>query len=815
MKRTWFSFFLIVCLLAACQPRTAQPKTQLPTADAPTAQATALPATPTVAAPTALPTPGKTLTVQNTQDAGEGSLRALVENAQPGEIITFDPAVFPPESPATIFLQSTLMLNTDRITIDASQAGVILDGSEISGNEYSIGLAINASYSTIRGLQIQNFSGPGLMIDPLAQGNLIGGDRSVGAGPFGQGNSILFTGVGIDLMGSNNTIQGNLIGTDASGTEKWGNAHSGIIVKDTASHNVIGPENIIAHNGPESINGGVEFGGGDTRDNRVTRNQIFDNSSLNITYNLQEGKPLIPLAPPVIIEADIAGGRAAGVACPGCVVEIFSTNAEKIQVYEGETLADTAGQFLFEKAGGFTGTIIEATAYLAGQNTSEFSLPYTETAGRLVLQNGNESPKQVVPNPVYEDLGQNRLGAMHYVNCDNPDLAGDYAHNATLVGEKFLRVNTEWYDWPEVEMSGEFSDYEISPCTDLAIDLIHENGVEMLYTLTYWDPEIQLTPGYSRFKDDAEIERFLEYTRFIVSRYKGKITRYSLLNEPNLTDGQRAVKAADYIRLAQQVIPVIREIEPQAKIVIGEVTPLIEPGSLEYLLTIARSDLMPQVDGLAWHGFSGNTPQYEAQFFAQYPGMVEKIVTTARENGFEGDFYSTELQYRTADTNRQLSETQKKYVYSHPVAVKYYARGITYHRGQGFWVTAGHEDSERVVGLTQMLTRLSGLLSNAEAIQTPVSFTPANKAYTSASFALPDDQFLVAVWNNAAAAEQDPGQPVDLALPGFQAEAVLAVDPVYGYQQALEYETTADGVVIRNFVLKDYPIYIHITGVKK
>lgn len=133
--------------------------------------------------------------------------------------------------------------------------------------------------------------------------------------------------------------------------------------------------------------------------------------------------------------------------------------------------------------------------------------------------------------------------------------------------------------------------------------LLIESGVEMLYTLTYWDLQISITDGYSRFRDDAEIERFLEFTRFIVSRYQGKIKRYSLLNEPNLTDGQRGVRVEDYIRLAKRVVPAIREIEPDAKIIVGEMTPLIEPNALDYLLTIACSDLMPQVDGLAWHGF--------------------------------------------------------------------------------------------------------------------------------------------------------------------------------------------------------------------
>jgi len=142
---------------------------------------------------------------------------------------------------------------------------------------------------------------------------------------------------------------------------------------------------------------------------------------------------------------------------------------------------------------------------------------------------------------------------MYVITCDNVDNAGQYAHTATEIGEKFLRVNLEWYDWPEVESRGKFSDFEISDCQEKAMKLLIESGVEMLYTLTYWDPQITITDGYSRFRDDAEIERFLEFTRFIVSRYQGKIKRYSLLNESNLTGGQRGVRVEDYIRLARRL----------------------------------------------------------------------------------------------------------------------------------------------------------------------------------------------------------------------------------------------------------------------
>jgi len=73
--------------------------------------------------------------VTTTADSGEGSLREALQNQRPGTVIRFDTAVFPVDAPATIFLETPLPnLTTGRVTIDGSDAGVIIDGS-LLGNE--------------------------------------------------------------------------------------------------------------------------------------------------------------------------------------------------------------------------------------------------------------------------------------------------------------------------------------------------------------------------------------------------------------------------------------------------------------------------------------------------------------------------------------------------------------------------------------------------------------------------------------------------------------------------------------------------------
>ncbi|NLF76959.1 MAG: hypothetical protein GX573_14770, partial [Chloroflexi bacterium] len=178
--------------------------------------------------------------VTSSADSGPGTLRQTLMEAQAGDTILFDPSVFPPASPATIFPASQLPIITQHdLTINASDAGVILDGSTIRGGVFW-GLGIEANGVTVRGVQIINFASSG--IELRGQNNTIGGDRNFGTGPLGQGNLLsrnAHAGIGLHDTGTfSNTIQGNLIGVDPTGTLDWGNGGDGIHL-NAANRNVI------------------------------------------------------------------------------------------------------------------------------------------------------------------------------------------------------------------------------------------------------------------------------------------------------------------------------------------------------------------------------------------------------------------------------------------------------------------------------------------------------------------------------------------------------------------------------------------------
>jgi hypothetical protein len=150
--------------------------------------------------------------VTGTADSGPGTLRHCLGNAVAGDTIIFDVGVFPPTSPTIISLSSELpWITVDDLTIDASDAGVILDGSGLSSG---YGFVVwGADGVKIRGLQIVQFPQHGVAIAGGATNTVIGGDRFTGNGPLGQGNLINGNGqLGVWLEGSgttSNTVHGN------------------------------------------------------------------------------------------------------------------------------------------------------------------------------------------------------------------------------------------------------------------------------------------------------------------------------------------------------------------------------------------------------------------------------------------------------------------------------------------------------------------------------------------------------------------------------------------------------------------------------
>ena len=183
--------------------------------------------------------------------------------------------------------------------------GVTANGSTALPNGAD-GLDLNAPYTTVGGLTalarnvISGNSGGGITITQaydLVEGNLIGTDptgtiaignavdgiwivgyanaETIGGTTLGSANVISANGNGIEINSGSSVVQGNLIGTDAAGTVSLGN-RSGDGIGISNSDNTIGGTTLAAANIIDGADKGIDLSGSD---NVIEGNRVGTNAA--------------------------------------------------------------------------------------------------------------------------------------------------------------------------------------------------------------------------------------------------------------------------------------------------------------------------------------------------------------------------------------------------------------------------------------------------------------------------------------------------------------------------------------------------------
>ena len=170
--------------------------------------------------------PAATFTVTNTNDSNLGSLRQAIldANSSPGaDLITFD---IPGSGTQTISPLSALPGLSAPVTIDGTtqDPGSATPPIELAGNNTVgvSGLSITGGNSVVRGMVINRFEG-----------------------------------LGIALAGSGSIVDGNFIGTNASGTAGQGNVDTGVLINSGSGHliggTVAAARNVISANSNHGV----------------------------------------------------------------------------------------------------------------------------------------------------------------------------------------------------------------------------------------------------------------------------------------------------------------------------------------------------------------------------------------------------------------------------------------------------------------------------------------------------------------------------------------------------------------------------------
>jgi hypothetical protein len=233
-------------------------------------------------------------------DSGEADNVGKRPGPDSRDTITFNASVFQPPEGGTIPLTGPLPgLSTGADSVDASQAGVIVEGGQLTFEC----LTIDSAGNLIKGLQIQNCL-VGIMIKAGAGSNVIGGSAP------GEGNVISDNDEGIVIAGAgadNNAIKGNFIGVDPTASSALPN-RNGVDIREEARGNVVGgsepgERNVISGN--KGV--GVTIAG---NANLVLGNYIgTDRSGTSGIPNGMEGIWIAPGAQDNIIGGSSAGER--------------------------------------------------------------------------------------------------------------------------------------------------------------------------------------------------------------------------------------------------------------------------------------------------------------------------------------------------------------------------------------------------------------------------------------------------------------------------------------------------------------------------
>src|ERR1041385_1728673 len=277
------------------------------------------------------PTPAgaATFSVSSTLDSGAGSLRQAIDDANAtagADTIVFN---IPGEGPHTIAPLSLLPDIIDPVTIDGyTQPGaspntlaagenaalsIVLSGS----NGVAYGFFISGGNSVIRGLVINQFRGSAILLlsgTNRVSGNFIGTDRDGLHPASNDGDGVVISGGDQNVIGgtdpadrnlisgngvaggalagggAHNVVQGNFIGTDASGTSAVGNLFFGVEFSDSPG-NIIGgasagARNIISGNGQAGVCLFGTRGGNQVKGNYLGANVTGTSALGNGTWGL-------------------------------------------------------------------------------------------------------------------------------------------------------------------------------------------------------------------------------------------------------------------------------------------------------------------------------------------------------------------------------------------------------------------------------------------------------------------------------------------------------------------------------------------------
>lgn len=444
-------------------------------------------------------------------------------------------------------------------------------------------------------------------------------------------------------------------------------------------------------------------------------------------------------------------------------------------------------------------------SYDPATGTLNFSLGvYSE------FQQGNTYPLKKMILKMPSELHDNRLGSL---------LGGISMWDAKYPVETFVDTAKQSNGWSWISATSNdqdfqnndwsLPDYYFTEKVDTFYKTLKDCGMKVTFNLIFLDRaymgEANKT-GTQSLHDPAQVQRYLDYVAQTVTHLKGLVDCYEIWNEQNITGSPQYIAVEDYISVVKQVYPLIKSIDPNAMVSIGETTSLRQPDSQAYMTALLSSDAVQYADRIAFHSFFWESPEFHPEYYYGYPQLIKAYMQTARDHGFQGDFWSGEGNYLSYDVVNSKTPDMI-YAYTPAVSTKYIQRVDAMCVGLGlsggdFGMT-GNWESYLALG------RLAQVFSGVSVDHFGIDIQSQVKNVASYCYKTDNGQ-LLGYWNDAAATDEDQIGTCSITIKQDGVQHVYLYDTIHGFYQEMNFDMTNGGVVVENIVIKDYPMYLLI-----
>lgn len=396
-----------------------------------------------------------------------------------------------------------------------------------------------------------------------------------------------------------------------------------------------------------------------------------------------------------------------------------------------------------------------------------------------------------------------------------------------------------WYDWaqnqvkkdgftvvkgvlnfveaPDVDMSYAYIEEEMPQDYLDFYRYLNNNGIKIRYCLDFWDMQHRLDGGTiskGRLSSEAEVQRYLDYVKMVVTSLKGLGVSYELWNEPDVSydDYQyQYIEPEDYIKVAKRAIPLIRELDPGATIALPGTASYYNLNTQAYTKTILNSDVVQLADAITLHPIYDVSPETLPDYYYGYDNMWTGIKATAEKNGFHGQYRADEITYSSTDFPKfRMPELGDYEPYEPQVAAKYYGRMMAINRGLDILVGTGGTNSYERVYEGRMIRNMAYLLEGLDAVGLPVNVESKLEKVRYYTFEDAQGNLYLAIWNDNTAAVNCEGIECNISIPNTSSDFVTAMDPLNSLQQNLIASNKAGSLVLEKVILKDYPLIIKV-----